>query len=424
MRIAIISDAWAPQVNGVVRTLATTVAHLEAAGHLVETITPETFHTIPCPSYPEIRLAVAPRLQVRRRLKAFAADAVHIATEGPLGWSARRWCLDRNVAFTTSFHTRFPDYVALRTGLSAEWFWGTVRRFHRPAARVYVATPTLEAELRERGLARLHRWTRGVDTALFRPDGPPLPEMAGLAGPILLHVGRLAPEKNVEAFLAADVASSKVVVGDGPSLPALKRSYPDALFLGMLHGERLAAAYRSADAFVFPSRTDTFGLVMVEALASGTPVAAFRVPGPQDVLADHPLAGALDDDLARAIGRALTRDRGDCVAAGHAFSWVRCTAQFCAGLSASHASRALREPSAVAAWPRVASGEAATATIHPECLQAGDGAARVPAIGDGADVGRHPLLADIEQDIARALHVAVPDVRVVDRRVSETSGRG
>jgi glycosyltransferase involved in cell wall biosynthesis len=337
VRIAIVSDAWAPQVNGVVRTLTTTAGQLRTLGHGVETITPDAFTTVPCPSYPEIRLAVAPRRQVRRRLDAYAPGAVHIATEGPLGWSARRWCLDHGIGFTTSFHTRFPDYVAMRTGLDPDWFWGVVRRFHRPAARVFVATATLEAELRGRGFERLHRWTRGVDLALFRPDGPRLPEMDTLPGPILLHVGRLAPEKNVEAFLAAAVSGSKVVVGDGPSLPALKRDFPDAVFLGMLHGERLAAAYRSADVFVFPSRTDTFGLVMVEALASGTPVAAFPVPGPQDVLGDHYMAAALDEDLARGIERALRRERADAAAAGRTFGWERCTEQFLAGLSASGA---------------------------------------------------------------------------------------
>lgn len=356
MRIAIVSDAWTPQVNGVVRTLTTTVAQLRLLGHQVETITPDAFTTVPCPSYPEIRLAVAPRRQVRRRLGAFAPDAVHIATEGPLGWSARRWCLDRDAAFTTSFHTRFPDYVAMRTGLSPEWFWGIVRRFHRPAARVFAATASLEAELRARGFPRLHRWERGVDLSLFRPDGPTLPEMAALPRPILLHVGRLAPEKNVDAFLSVDVPGSKVVVGDGPSLPTLRQAFPATLFVGALHGERLAAAYRSADVFVFPSRTDTFGLVMVEALASGTPVAAFRVAGPQDVLGEHPFAGALDEDLARAIGRASTRERADCAAAARAFSWARCTDQFVAGLSMpATASTAMQAPPA---RPAAATGSA------------------------------------------------------------------
>lgn len=333
MRIAIVSDAWTPQVNGVVRTLTTTAAQLRAMGHEIETITPDQFTTVPCPTYPEIRLALIPRTRVRRRLAAAQADAVHIATEGPLGWAARRWCLDRGVAFTTSFHTRFPDYLALRTRLSPDLFWGIVQRFHQPASRVFAATATLEAELRLRGLPRVHRWARGVDLEQFRPDGPKLPELAGLAGPVLLHVGRLAPEKKVEDFLRAQVPGVKVVVGDGPSLPALRRNFPSVLFLGALHGERLAAAYRSADAFVFTSRTDTFGLVMIEALASGTPVAAFPVSGPLDVLGDDTGAGVLDDDLERAIERALTLDRAACVRRARAFSWRRCTKQFVAGLA-------------------------------------------------------------------------------------------
>lgn len=333
MRIALVSDAWSPQVNGVVRTLTTTVERLRALGHHVETITPDAFTTLPCPSYPEIRLALRPGPQVRRRLDASWADAVHIATEGPLGWKARRWCLDRGMPFTTSFHTRFPDYLAMRTGLDASLFWKPLCRFHGPAERVFAATPALEAELRTRGLHRLHRWSRGVDLRLFSPDGPRLPEMIGLPGPVMLHVGRLAPEKNVPAFLSAAVPGTKVVVGDGPSLPELRRRFPDALFLGALHGERLAAAYRSADVFVFPSRTDTFGLVMVEALASGTPVAAFPVQGPNDVIGGRDGIGALDDDLSRAIQRALRSDRGHCATAGSEFSWDRCTDQFVSGLS-------------------------------------------------------------------------------------------
>jgi glycosyltransferase involved in cell wall biosynthesis len=331
VRIALVSDAWAPQVNGVVRTLTTTVDHLRAQGHEVETITPDGFATIPCPSYPEIRLAIRAGAAVRRRLDAFAPDAIHIATEGPLGWAARRWCLDRERTFTTSFHTRFPEYLALRTGLPAGLFWTPLRRFHGAATRVFAATATLEAELRARGLSQVHRWSRGADLSLFRPDGDRLAEMTGLAGPVLLHVGRLAPEKNVEAFLRAEVPGTKVVVGDGPSLPQLRRDFPDARFLGALHGERLAAAYRSADAFVFPSRTDTFGLVMVEALASGTPVAAFPVPGPNDVIGSNG-PGVLDPDLGVAIRRALLLDRAACARFGQQFSWERCTAQFVSGL--------------------------------------------------------------------------------------------
>lgn len=338
MKIALISDAWTPQVNGVVRTLTTTAAHLHALGHVVEAITPDGFRTLPCPSYPEIRLALAPGRGVRQRLDGLGADAIHIATEGPLGWAARRWCLDRGQPFTTSFHTRFPEYLAVRTGLPAELFWKSLRRFHRPADRVLVATQTLEAELTRRGLTRLHRWSRGVDLALFRPDGATLPELAGLPRPLMLHVGRLAPEKNVEAFLTAHVPGTKVVVGDGPALPLLRKRFPDARFLGTLHGERLAAAYRTADVFVFPSRTDTFGLVMVEAMASGTPVAAFSVPGPQDVVST--ISGVLGERLDSAIPAALKLDRVACAAAGRAFSWERCTAQFLAGLAMGPARQA------------------------------------------------------------------------------------
>ena len=330
MRIALVSDAWSPQVNGVVRTLTTTVAELRRQGHTVETITPDGFTTVPCPSYPEIRLALVAGGKVRRRLERFAPDAVHIATEGPLGWAARRWCMARAFPFTSSFHTRFPDYLAVRTRLPADLFWTSLRRFHARAERVFVATSTLAAELRGRGLPRLHHWGRGVDLDLFRPDGARLPELDGIAGPVLLHVGRVAPEKNIEAFLTADLPGTRVLVGDGPALTALRRRYPAARFLGALHGERLAAAYRSADAFVFPSRTDTFGLVMAEALASGTPVAAFPVPGPLDVVT--PGAGVLDDDLATAVRGALSLDREEVAAAGRKFSWTRCTAQFLDGL--------------------------------------------------------------------------------------------
>lgn len=331
MRIALVSDAWAPQVNGVVRTLTTTTERLRAGGHQVETITPDAFTTIPCPSYPEIRLALGAGRGVRRRLTAIDADAIHIATEGPLGWAARGWCLDQRAAFTTSFHTRFADYLAVRTRLPADLFWASLRRFHRPAARVFAATATLEAELRGRGFERLHRWTRGVDLTLFTPDGPPLAAMATLPRPLLLHVGRVAPEKNIEAFLAADVPGTKVVVGDGPALAALRRKFPQVHFLGALHGERLAAAYRSADVFVFPSRTDTFGLVMAEAMASGVPVAAYPVPGPADVVGDTG-AGVLDGDLASAIVGAQALDRAHCATVGRGFDWACCTGEFLDGL--------------------------------------------------------------------------------------------
>jgi len=331
MRIALVSDAWAPQVNGVVRTLTTTVERLRGEGHRVDAITPDGFATVSCPTYPEIRLALLAGPALARRLAAFDPEAVHIATEGPLGWAARRWCLDRGLPFTTSFHTRFPDYLALRTRLPADWFWAPVRRFHMPAAAVFAATPTLEAELHSRGLPHTHRWSRGVDTALFAPDGQTLAEYANVDSPILLHVGRVAVEKNIEAFLWLDVAGTKVVVGDGPALATLRARYPHVRFLGSLSGERLAAAYRGADVLVFPSRTDTFGLVMIEALACGTPVAAYPVPGPLDVL-DAPGMGVMHHDLAEATRQALTLDRARCAEAGRRYSWARCTAQFLGGL--------------------------------------------------------------------------------------------
>jgi glycosyltransferase involved in cell wall biosynthesis len=331
MRIALVSDAWTPQVNGVVRTLTTTVAYLRKLGHEVETLTPDQFATISCPTYPEIRLALLAGPALGRRLEAFDPDALHIATEGPLGFAARRWCLDRGMPFTTSFHTRFPDYLAMRTRLPADWFWPPVRRFHMPAATVYAATATLEAELRRRGLPRTHRWSRGVDLTLFSPDGPTIPELADLPRPILLHVGRVAVEKNIGAFLDLDTPGTKVVVGNGPALEALRSRYPDVRFLGALHGERLAAAYRSADVLVFPSRTDTFGLVMIEALASGVPVAAYPVAGPLDILGDRPV-GAMELDLGAAVRRALTIDRGACAAMGRGYDWATCTGQFLAGL--------------------------------------------------------------------------------------------
>jgi glycosyltransferase involved in cell wall biosynthesis len=341
MKIALVSDAWAPQVNGVVRTLMTTVEQLRAQGHMVDAITPDQFRTVPCPSYPEIRLALGSGRTVGARLQASRADAIHIATEGPLGWAARRWCMDRGVPFTTSFHTRFPDYVAMRSRLPADWFWPIVRRFHGPAARIFAATETLAEELAERGLPHTHRWSRGVDLTLFGPDVTPLPALASVEGPILLSVGRVAVEKNIEAFLTADVPGTKVVVGDGPARAMLEKRFPEAIFTGALHGERLASAYAAADLFVFPSLTDTFGLVMIEALASGAPVAAFPVRGPIDIIGTagqgmfggSARIGALDADLTVAIRLAMTADRSACAAEGRRYSWERCTGQFIDGLA-------------------------------------------------------------------------------------------
>lgn len=346
MRLAIATDAWFPQVNGVVRTLSATVTELDRCGHEVELITPQRFLTVPMPGYAQIRLAMAPRFGVRRMLDAYQPEVVHISTEGPIGWSARGWCLARGVPFTTAFHTRFPEYAAVRTGISAERFWPIMQRFHAPSRAVMVATGRLGEELAGRGIARTRPWTRGIDHWLFRPTGEAHPAFAGLPRPILLNVGRVAPEKNLEAFLGARVAGTKVVVGDGPALAELKARYPEAVFLGALAGEELAAAYRGADCFVFPSLTDTFGMVVIEALASGLPVAAFPVAGPLDIVGrrgrgvrdDMPFTiAALDEDLAVAIARALRLDRRAAAAFGARFTWERATGEFMAAIrSAAH----------------------------------------------------------------------------------------
>jgi glycosyltransferase involved in cell wall biosynthesis len=274
-------------------------------------------------------------------LDAFAPDIVHIPTEGPIGWSARSWCLARGIPFTTAFHTHFPDYAALRTGISAERFWPIMRRFHAASRAVLVATDTLAQTLAERGIEHTRCWSRGIDRWIFRPDGATLPALADLPRPILLNVGRVSLEKNLEAFLDADVPGSKVVVGDGPALEDLKQRYPEAHFMGALSGEELASAYRAADSFVFPSKTDTFGLVVIEALACGVPVAALPVPGPLDILGsrgrgvddDFPATvGALDEDLAVAIQRSLTLDRQAAAIFGARFSWGAATDQFLAAI--------------------------------------------------------------------------------------------
>jgi glycosyltransferase involved in cell wall biosynthesis len=329
-RIIIITDAWAPQVNGVVRTLQSVRAQLEAMGHVVDVIGPDRFVTLPCPTYPEIRLAMAAPRTIGRMIASFAPDAIHLATEGPLCVAARRWCLRHGHHFTTAYHTNFPDYVQSRTGLSAEWFWPYFRWFHGPASAVLTSTPSIRAGLHRAGIHQTHHWGRGVDLGLFSAEGPAHPAYAGLAGPILLHVGRVAVEKNIEAFLALDVPGTKVVVGDGPARAMLQTKYPHALFLGLQTGEPLAAAYRGADLLVFPSRTDTFGLVMIEALASGTPVAAFPVMGPVDVLNDA--VGAMDERLDLAVGRALTLSREACADYGRRFSWRRSAEEFLASL--------------------------------------------------------------------------------------------
>ena len=331
-RIAIVTDAWLPQMNGVVRTLTTTCDHLRALGHEVMVVSPDQFTSMPCPTYPEIRLALTRPGAVASRLRDFAPNAIHIATEGTLGLAARRYCTKAGVRFTTAYHTQFPDYLAKRTHLPASWFWRYIRWFHGPARRILVATESIREELRAQGLNQLHHWSRGVDLACFSPEVPPAPEFAGLPRPIQLYVGRVAVEKNIEAFLASAHPGSKVVVGDGPSLERLKAHYPEAVFLGRCSGAALAGCYAGADVFVFPSRTDTFGLVLIEALACGTPVAAYPVAGPRDILSGE--VGTMSEDLDQAIAAALTRDRRACAQFGAAFSWAVATRQFLAGLAA------------------------------------------------------------------------------------------
>lgn len=345
MKIAIATDAWHPQVNGVVRSMTTTVERLRRRGHEVLVLEPSRFRTIPCPTYPEIRLAIGCGDGVRRTLDDFEPDAIHIATEAPVGLAARKWCLKSRRRFTTSFHTRFPDYVSVRTGIPADWIWALMRRFHGPAEQIFAVTAALAAELAERGIGPVHRWPLGVDLDQFNPKGKPHPLLASLPRPILLNVGRVAPEKNLEAFLRLEVEGSKVVVGGGPALEKLRARYPSALFVGPKHGAELASAYAAADVFVFPSLTDTFGLVNIEALACGLPVAAFPVPGPLDILGHEGRGihggqrriGAVDKDLAVAVRRALTADRVAAATEARHYSWERCTDLFLEALAVERA---------------------------------------------------------------------------------------
>ncbi|HYW93128.1 MAG TPA: glycosyltransferase family 1 protein [Gammaproteobacteria bacterium] len=310
MRIALATDAWRPQVNGVVRALTTLVEGLEEAGHEVLTVSPDRFRTAPCPSEPGVRLALTTPWSVGRLLREFDPDAVHIATEGPVGLSARQHCVWTGTPFTTSYHTHFPKYLRMRMHIPEAVTWPAMRFFHRPASRVMVTNETLRRELAEHGLQRLEIWPRGVDSQLFRPR-----EDVIVPGerPVMLFVGRVAAEKNLEAFLGLDLPGTKVVVGDGPQLPRLRRAHPGVHFAGVQHGETLSRYYAGADVFVFPSRTDTYGLVLLEALASGVPVAAYPVPGPRDVLEDAgSRVGCLHEDLAEAIRGALSLSRREC----------------------------------------------------------------------------------------------------------------
>ena len=331
MRIVIITDAWEPQVNGVVRTLRSVRADLGRMGYHVALISPDRFLSFPCPTYPEIRLALTGPEAVGRMIEAEQPDALHIATEGPLGLAARRWCVRNGYDFTTAYHTQFPDYVESRSGIPASWTWRFIRWFHAPSSAVLASTPTIREELRAQGITQVRHWGRGVDLNCFHPDRAEPAAFAGLPRPIQLYVGRVAVEKNIGAFLETRHPGTRVVVGDGPALEGLRKQYPDTLFLGALSGDALAAAYAHADVLVFPSRTDTFGLVMIEALACGTPVAAYPVPGPVDILT--PETGRMNENLGTAIADALMLDRQACADYGRSFTWRASALQFLEGLA-------------------------------------------------------------------------------------------
>jgi glycosyltransferase involved in cell wall biosynthesis len=324
VRILVATDAWRPQINGVIHSLEQTAIALRDLGAEIEFLTPQGFATIPMPTYPEVRLALASWGAIARRIEASSAEHIHIATEGPIGFAARRYCLAKKRIFTTSYHTRFPEYVAQRAPIPERWTYPALRRFHAPSAAVMVPTPTIRDELTERGFARVKVWSRGVDHLMFRPRET---SVLDLPRPIFLCVGRVAVEKNLGAFLSLNLPGSMVIVGDGPARASLEQKYPQAHFLGSRSGEALAEIYASADVFVFPSRTDTFGIVLIEALASGVPVAAYPVAGPLDVIGTSG-AGALSEDLGAACLAALHIPRTLARAHSMQFTWRESARQF------------------------------------------------------------------------------------------------
>ncbi|MGE0386296.1 MAG: glycosyltransferase family 4 protein [Gammaproteobacteria bacterium] len=328
-RIALVTDAWRPQVNGVVTTLTRVSEELQQLGRELLHVTPGQFHTVPCPTYPSIRLALLPGTALARALDRFGPDAIHVATEGPLGHAARRYCLHRGLPFTTAFHTQFPEYVRARAPVPIDWTYSYLRRFHGAARRTFVGTPAVRDRLERHGFRNLILWSRGVDHALFRPRGK---AAIDAPRPISLYVGRVAVEKNIEAFLDLDIPGTKVVIGEGPDRARLQARYGQVRFLGQKLGEDLAEHVSAADVFVFPSLTDTFGIVMLEAMACGVPVAAFPVPGPLDVVADG-VSGVLDTDLGAAVAAALRLDPDRCVRYAGGFSWRSVAETFLGGLA-------------------------------------------------------------------------------------------
>lgn len=351
MRIFLVTDAWSPQVNGVVRTMQRVVTECEAMGHTFEIVSPaDGFFTIPLPTYSEIKLAIGAKSQIEDRFEAFEPEAVHIATEGTLGMAARAVCLKHNFPFTTSYHTRFPEYVSARFPIPVSWGYAFVRNFHKFSGRVMVATASMREELEAQGFNNVARWSRGVDTELFHPDKRGIDGglFKDLPRPIMLNVGRVAVEKNLEAFLGLDMPGTKVIVGDGPQLEELKAKYPKAVFAGAKFGDELARYFADADVFVFPSLTDTFGLVILEAMAAGTPVSGFVAPGPKDIIPGSN-AGAVSDDLAEATRIALTMRREDCRAYAEGYSWRACAEEFVRNLDP------LPVPERKSTWQRIKS---------------------------------------------------------------------
>jgi len=331
MKLFLVTDAWRPQINGVVRSLERMIQILTERGTEVEVASPLDFASVPCPSYPEISLALWSGAKLARRIEAFCPSHIHISTEGPLGWAARAYCRAHGLPFTTAYHTRFPEYVHARCRLPLDWSYAVLRRFHNGATRMMVSTQSIQSDLEMRGFRNIVRWGRGVDLKRFHPR-PDDDIVSGLARPIHLYVGRVAVEKNVPAFLDLDLPGTKLVVGDGPQLDELRRRFPDAVFTGHKTDDELARYYAAADIFVFPSLTDTFGLVLLEALASGTPVAAFPVPGPVDVIGDLPVGG-LHADLREAINIGLRADPAQCRAHGETHSWERSADEFQSNLA-------------------------------------------------------------------------------------------
>jgi glycosyltransferase involved in cell wall biosynthesis len=350
MRILVATDAWHPQVNGVVRTLTMMAAAAKSLGADVSFLTPQSFRTVALPSYRDLRLAMPGRAKIARLIEEARPDNIHIATEGPIGLAVRSYCRKRGLPFTTSFHTRFPEYISARLPIPESWIWSALRWFHGASHAVMAATPALAGELRARGFRNVVLWPRGVDAQLFHPRaGADL----GLPRPVFLSVGRVAVEKNLEAFLELDLPGTKVVVGDGPARAALVRAYPRAIFLGSLVGEELARAYAAADVFVFPSKTDTFGLVLLEALASGVPVAAFPVTGPRDVIGNAPV-GALGDDLREACLAALELSPQDCLQFAATLTWEAAALAFVNNINEVRVDLGSAEEPATVKHPRFA----------------------------------------------------------------------